>query len=806
VNHGSTTRPEREGAAPEEVKITLTNGRRHTGCWIWRREARRSRRSRICPGFGGMKAIHARPKLSFSIKVLAPVVTTMVLLLSMTVWILDSHTTRQFETEAARRLLMADESVHKSQDLLTKNLLLRYRNLPQEPRYKAQLNGAEPTALRRWLEELLGERDLDVILYSAIEAPDSIVSAKRDPLLPLAELEAACSRVVTRALGGEEKADTVRVGDRLFNVVSVPVFGAGNHLIGALTLGSEINVATAQELRDLTQCQVVLLAGRQVAASTVVGPELRQQFATLFQQFVSGAVRRDSAAGATKIFSGDEHYLCIAGRFKSLSGDGNLGYLLLSSYEQPLRALHRLQQTLLLVGAVCILFGTAVVWLLLRKVTKPLRVHRDSAEAVGRGDFSRRVEVRSRDECGELADVFNRMTANLQSSHEQLEMTVETLKTTQAQLIQSEKLSGIGEFVAGVAHELNNPLTSVMGFSELLKKADANPQHQHFVAMIHKSALRCQKTVQSLLSFARRHQPERKLTSLNELAEGAIEILQYQMRTSNIEVITRLDPDLPQVMIDPHQVQQVFINIINNARQAIEAHRPSGWVRIASERQGNRVRVIFQDNGPGIPEADLSKVFDPFFTTKEVGKGTGLGLSLCYGIIHEHGGAISVRSKLGEGATFVVELSLAANTPQPEGQCESATAPVLPETSQKGLGKKVLVIGDEETILHMVREALTVHGYEVDVAQDGETALRLLGQRSYDLALCDWKMPGLNGQQVYERLRISNPELSERMIFLTGDVANDKTQRFLRESKKVCLTKPFSLTEFRAAIGQALAE
>jgi signal transduction histidine kinase/CheY-like chemotaxis protein len=750
--------------------------------------------------------IRARPKLSFSIKVLTPVVSSMVLLLGIAVWILDSHTTRQFETEAARRLLMADESVRKSQDLLTKNLLLRYRNLPQEPRYKVQLNGSDPTALRRWFEELLGERDLDVILYSAIEAAQSFVSAKRDPLLPLAEFDSACSNVVARALSAEEKADTVRVGDRLFNVVSVPVFGAGDHLIGALALGSEIDLAAAQELRDLTQCQVVFVANRQVAASTLIGPELRQQFVNLFQQSTAGGIRRDSAAGITKIFAGDEHYFCIAGRFKSLRGDGSLGYLLLSSYEQPLRALHRLQQTLLLVSSACILVGTAVVWFLLRKVTQPLRALRDSAEAVGRGDFSRRVEVRSRDECGELADVFNRMTTNLQSSHEQLEMTVETLKTTQAQLVQSEKLSGIGEFVAGVAHELNNPLTSVMGFSELLKKSDVDPQHQHFVAMIHKSALRCQKIVQSLLSFARRHQPERKLASLNELAEGAVEILQYQMRTSNIEVITRLDPGLPQVMIDPHQVQQVFINIINNARQAIEAHRPSGWVRITSERQGNRVRVIFQDNGPGIPEADLSKVFDPFFTTKEVGKGTGLGLSLCYGIIHEHGGLISVRSKLGEGATFFVELPLAANTPPAEGQSDSPPAPVLPETCQEGVGKKVLVIDDEESILHMVREVLKGHGYEVDVAQDGETALRRMSQTQYDLALCDWKMPGLNGQQVYERLRVSNPKLSERMIFITGDVVNDRTQRFLRESKKVCLTKPFSLTEFRAAIGQALAE
>src|SRR4029453_432651 len=193
-------------------------------------------------------------------------------------------------------------------------------------------------------------------------------------------------------------------------------------------------------------------------------------------------------------------------------------------------------------------------------VTEPLQELRDSVEALGQGDLSRRIEVSSMDECGELAHVFNQMAENIKNSREQLEMTVETLKTTQAQLIQSEKLSGIGEFVAGVAHELNNPLTSVMGFSELLKGADTNAEHKRYLEMIHKSALRCQKIVQSLLSFSRRHAPERKLSSVNERGEGAVEILQYQMRTSNIEVTTQLDPHLPKAMVDPHQIQQVFLN------------------------------------------------------------------------------------------------------------------------------------------------------------------------------------------------------------------------------------------------------
>ena len=395
------------------------------------------------------------------------------------------------------------------------------------------------------------------------------------------------------------------------------------------------------------------------------------------------------------------------------------------------------------------------------------------------------------------------MTHNLKNSLEELEMTVETLKTTQAQLIQSEKLSGIGEFIAGVAHELNNPLTSVMGFSELLQNAEIKPEYKRHLEIIHKSALRCQKIVQALLGFARRSTLERKAVCLNGLVDAAVEFLQYQLRTSNVEVILKLDPDLPQAMVDPHQIQQVFVNLVNNARQAIEAHQPKGWIKISTTRHGETVRVTFQDNGPGIPEANLSKIFDPFFTTKEVGKGTGLGLSLCYGIIKDHGGSVTPRSRPGEGATFIIELPV---THEP-GEVIEETPVTEFDTSQarEGVGKRVLVIDDEESILQMVREALTPRGYEVDIASDGASGLQRMSEKQYDVALCDWKMPGLNGQQVYERARAMNPTLSSRMIFITGDVINERTRKFLEQQNKICLPKPFTIVEFRAAIKKVLA-
>jgi two-component system NtrC family sensor kinase len=184
-----------------------------------------------------------------------------------------------------------------------------------------------------------------------------------------------------------------------------------------------------------------------------------------------------------------------------------------------------------------------------------------------------------------------------------------------------------------------------------------------------------------------------------------------------------------------------------------------------------------------------------------VGKGTGLGLSLCYGIIKEHGGSITVKSKPGEGAAFIIDLPVT----QESAELSTVPAEQKPKSSEhpQGTGKRVLVIDDEEAILEMVKETLSQDGYQVDTALDGESGLRRLNQISYDLTLCDWKMPGLTGQEIYEHLRQTNPAVSNRMIFITGDVVNQKTQAFLEKSKTVCLSKPFSLDEFREAVARA---
>jgi two-component system NtrC family sensor kinase len=735
----------------------------------------------------------------FQAKVLVSVVGVMSLLVVTTLLFVNSRITQEFRAETAQRLANADAVFKTSDNARARTLLDKYRNAGSDPRFKAVvLKTGDRKTLRGMLSDLLEELRGEMVFFTA-DSGERFATSVRDPRLNPAEFEASSTPSVRQALQGQMNVDTLLIGERLFDVISIPV-AVGDNVVGALTFLAEIDHSVVEELKKLTHTEIVLRAGDHIVVSSLAKPNLEEELQTVFGKAfrLSSPARR---SGPTReVLIGNEHFLGLSGRFTS-SGDGQTAeYLLLSSYEQPLTALHATQRMLALLCGCGILLSTGVIWMVLGKVTQPLRQLRDSAEAVGRGDFTQRVRVVSQDECGELAKVFNEMTENIKNSRQQLEQTVETLKTTQAQLIQSEKLSAVGEFVAGVAHELNNPLTSVVGFAELMQQTEISEQHRRFLDMIVNSAHRCHKIVQGLLAFARQHKPERKPITVRSLIEATIGILQYQLRTSNIQVAMQLDPKAPRVLGDSHQLQQVFVNIINNARQAIEGYKSQGVIRIHSEVTEKGIRIIFQDDGPGISEENLPKIFNPFFTTKEVGKGTGLGLSLTYGIIKEHGGSIVVESKPGEGATFIVELPGLVESANPGTSFVARNQP----GEFDGSGKRILVVDDEDLILELVREALRTNGCRLDLVHDGDAALHCLRQQDYDVTVCDWRMPGMNGQQLYEQVRSENPKAAAKFLFMTGDVMNEKTQQFLKQTGNVCLAKPFSMDDFRATIGKLL--
>jgi len=304
-----------------------------------------------------------------------------------------------------------------------------------------------------------------------------------------------------------------------------------------------------------------------------------------------------------------------------------------------------------------------------RSVSHPVRALVDETKRIASGDLGSTLKIESRDEIGELANSFNRMTQDLSKAQEELkewskvlekrvEERTQELKKTQEQLVQSEKLASLGKLAAGIAHEINNPLTGILTYSSLLlKEHKDNPQMKEDLEIVVNETTRCRKIVKGLLEFARQTEPSKAPADINKVVEETLSLLETQALFQNIKIEKRLKKGLPEVMMDVDQIKQVFVNIIINAAEAMSQ---GGTLTIQSDSdpENRFVQVSFIDTGPGIPEENLPKIFDPFFTTKRSGKGTGLGLSVSYGIVQRHNGFLEVKSQLGKGSIFTVKLPL----------------------------------------------------------------------------------------------------------------------------------------------------
>jgi len=370
-----------------------------------------------------------------------------------------------------------------------------------------------------------------------------------------------------------------------------------------------------------------------------------------------------------------------------------------------------------------------------------------------------------------------------------------------ARLLQSEKVATMGSLLAGVAHELNNPLAVVLGQSHLLRESAEEPRTSVRAGKIMAAADRCVRIVRNFLALARQQAPARGEVRLNQVVQEAVELLAYELRTDNVEVSLSLAEDLPMLWADGHQLHQVLVNIVANAHQAMRKSPARRQISITtrSEPASQRVHLEITDSGPGIPTEIRAKIFEPFFTTKPPGQGTGLGLSLCRGIIEEHGGAITVVSEPGQGTTFAITLPV---VPRPAGADESdaAEAPV-PVGS-----KAILVVDDEQALAEVLVEALGRDGHRVEIAPNGAEALRQLERQTFDLVVSDTKMPVMDGVELFHELERRFPALRRRIIFVTGDVLDAEKRQFLESSGAPFLTKPFDLSEVRNVVRRRLVD
>jgi two-component system NtrC family sensor kinase len=373
------------------------------------------------------------------------------------------------------------------------------------------------------------------------------------------------------------------------------------------------------------------------------------------------------------------------------------------------------------------------------------------------------------------------------------------LKAARRHLIQAEKLSAVGEVVSGVAHELNNPLAGVLGYAQLMMGTSMDGRLQRSVERIFESALRCQKIVQNLLAFARRHPSEKRYLGLNGIVEKTLDLKAYQLRVNNLRVIKKLDPNLPKTMLDFNQIQQVLLNVINNAQHAIASQGGQGTVTISTEVREGSILLSLTDDGPGMTPDVLGKIFDPFFTTKPVGEGTGLGLSVSYGIVRDHGGRIWADSRVGRGTTIYVELPIRAEEAAPREPAEAPARAVAPASRPLA----VLAVDDEMVILDLIVDALGRDGHRVDTASSGREALDKLERGSYDILLLDLKMPDMDGRELFERIKARWPALSRRIVFASGDTIHPDTRRFIDQAGRPCIDKPFKLEVLAGTITAA---
>ena len=372
------------------------------------------------------------------------------------------------------------------------------------------------------------------------------------------------------------------------------------------------------------------------------------------------------------------------------------------------------------------------------------------------------------------------------------DMTAE--REMRVRLMESDRLAAVGELVAGVAHEVNNPLASISAFAQLLLR-DGNltePQRDS-LEVIKAETIRASQVVKDLLAFARRSEPHREPIDLNLVVTRTLRLRHYQLSTNEIRVDTVLGRELPSVVGDARQLQQVCLNLVTNAIQAM-APLGGGRLHVVTRVEGTSVILEMTDSGPGIAPGIRARIFEPFFTTKAEGEGTGLGLSVSYGIVTAHRGTIEVAETSPRGTTFRITLP-SADTPAADGSALRSASPLLPRSPLHGI--RLLVVDDEPPLRSGIEAFGQLRGFSVLVAGNGEEAFERIRRTAVDAIVCDLRMPELDGLGLYERLRLERPGLAARMVFITGDLPTADAQL---KTRQPILAKPFAFEQLEAAL------
>jgi len=601
-------------------------------------------------------------------------------------------------------------------------------------------------------------------------------------------------RSVRRALDqdapvGEANFAALDLGGAYFQVGSVPIVLQG-FVIGTLTLGDRIDQGLVARLRGSFAGDFVVAAEGRVLASTLAEP--------LALASIPSVPTAGDGAEPLVVRVGDEDFVAAAMAIGSDDAARPVTLVLLHSLTRAVDPTNRF--LLLLIagcGAVAMLLAGGAAWWMSRSLLRPLESFVGFMRSVAESGNHQQRFPRTTGciEVATLNDAYDHLMDSLQAHEERLRKAARDEVDRVTRLKESEKLAALGRMLSGAAHEINNPLTGVVGNVELLLRREGlDPAVRERLERVRREGQRVVGLVRRLLRVSHRETGAKARVDVHEVLRESADVRRHDFVASGIALELDLCRSEARVLGSALELQQVFLNIVNNAYDALlEAPAPRK-LAIRTDVADGRLTVTFADNGPGMP--DPKQVFDHFYTTKEVGKGTGLGLTICYSIVQEHGGRISAENGPSGGARFLVDLPLFVEA-QAAHEAEPAAALAPAEERAEPLPASILIVDDEPTIVELQKEILESLGAAVVGVASGSEAITVLEKRAFDLIVTDLKMPGgVSGQDLYLWVASRKPAATRGFVFVTGDTAGEMNRDFIEASGARCLLKPFSMTDY----------
>jgi len=664
--------------------------------------------------------------------------------------------------------------------------------------HRADLLATVGTEVRK-IRELMGKGIVVVTdERGAVLAADSVLGARLEPgstlydrfwIREVLDSDDPEARPVfaVMTLGG----DTLHVG-------CVPITLQG-FVIGTLTLGDRTDTAWLAGLQEGLRSEVMLLVDGQVAGST---REAGQPIPALMERLSDASGAHAHPPELARV--GQEEYLTLPIALGKDDQGRPATLLLMQSLTRALQPVQRsMFVALLSCGALTVTLAGVAAWRISRSILNPLERFVAFIRSVATSrDASRRFEDRGlASEIRYLNGAFSELLASVQEHQQQMRQHQREELIRVDRLKESEKLASLGRMLSGAAHEINNPLTAVLGQVELsLASSSLEDTLRSRLESARREGHRVAALVRTLLKVAHRDTGERARVDLHHLLRETLALRQHDYNAAGIGLSVVPCDDRVLLEANELELQQVFLNIINNALDAMKGIRGNPALVIRTHRDGSQVVVTLEDNGPGMK--DPRKVFDHFYTTKEVGKGTGLGLSITIATVQNHGGSITAHNRPEGGACFTVTLPALAKE---RGRAlEPALKPGAAAPLDTVQVASALIVEDEPTVLEYQMEMLRLLGASPVAARSGDEAIELLAHAEFEVIVTDLKMPGkTSGAALFDWVAVNRPALASRFIFVTGDSASDSTRQFLEQAGRPYLIKPFNMEDYIRALREA---